>query len=163
MHMYMAKTAKLIREDFQKHKSKFMGSFSANEMQLSIPSSLLHLVKMIEHGPDIKSQLENDRCKSDLTTAQLIMFNYHPNINKRTVQDILLRVKLNFLFTWGCLFMPKCDLPGAEPRGESICVGGAAMVNSKPPHKRLKLMRIMSFCHIKSQASKCSMVDIIFE
>jgi hypothetical protein len=40
--------------------------------------------------------------------------------------------------------MPKCDLPGAEPRGESICVGGAAMVNSKPPHKRLKLMRIMS-------------------
>ena len=25
------------------------------------------------------------------------------------------------------------------------------LVNSKPPHKRLKLMRIMSFCHIKSR------------
>jgi hypothetical protein len=89
------------------HKSKFIGSFSASEIQLSIPSCLLHLVKMIEHGHDIKSQLENDRWKSDLTTAQLLMFNYHPNINKRTVQDILLRVKLHFLFTWGCLFMPN--------------------------------------------------------
>ena len=161
--MHMAKTAKLIREDLQKHKSKFIGSFSANEMQLSIPSSLLHLVKMIEHGPEIKSQLENDRCKSDLTTAQLIMFNYHPNINKRTVQDILLNVKLHFLFIWGCSFIPKCGLPTEEPREESIFVGGVAMVNSKPLHKRLKLMRIMSFCHIKSQPSKCSMVDIIFE
>ena len=140
-----------------------MGSFSADEIQLSIPSSLLHLVKMIEHGPDIKSQLENDRCKSDLTTAQLLMFNYHPNINKRTVQDILLNVNLHFLFIWGCSFIPKCGLPTEEPREESIFVGGVAMVNSKPLHKRLKLMRIMSFCHIKSQASKCSMVDIIFE
>jgi hypothetical protein len=50
-----------------------MGSFSADEIQLSIPLSLLHLVKMIEHGLGIKSQLENDRCKSDLTTAQLLM------------------------------------------------------------------------------------------
>jgi hypothetical protein len=63
----------------------------------------------------------------------------------------------------GLLIYAKCDLPAEEPRGESICVGGAAMVNSKPPHKRLKLMRIMSFCHIKSQASKCSMVNIIIE
>jgi hypothetical protein len=31
--------------------------------------------------------------------------------------------------------MPKCGLPAEEPRGESICVGGAAMVNSKPPYQ----------------------------
>jgi hypothetical protein len=86
------------------------------------------------------------------------MFNYHPNINNRTVQDILLNVKLHFLFIWGCLFMPKGGLPTEEPREESILVG-----EFQTPHKRLKLMRIMSFCHIKSQASKCSMVDIIFE
>jgi hypothetical protein len=48
----MAKTAKLVREDLQKHKSKFMGSFSAGEIQSSIPLSLLRLVNMIEHGPD---------------------------------------------------------------------------------------------------------------
>jgi len=53
--IHMAKTAEIIREDLQKHRSKFMGSFSADEIQSSIPSSLLHLVKMIEHGPDIKS------------------------------------------------------------------------------------------------------------
>ena len=55
--IHMAKKAEIIREDLQKHKS--------------IPSSLLHLVKMIEYGLDIKSQLENDRCKYDLTIAQL--------------------------------------------------------------------------------------------
>ena len=70
-NIHMAKTAEIIREDLQKHKSKFMGSFSADEIQSSIASSLLHLVKTIEHGPDIKSKLENDRCKSDLTIAQL--------------------------------------------------------------------------------------------
>ena len=68
--IHMAKTAGIRREDLQKHKSKFMRSFSADEIQSSIPSSLLHLVKMIEHGPNIKSQLENDRYKSDLTIAQ---------------------------------------------------------------------------------------------
>ena len=68
--IHMAKTAGIRREDLQKHKSKFMRSFSADDIQSSIPSSLFHLVKMIEHGPDIKSQLENDRCKSDLTIAQ---------------------------------------------------------------------------------------------
>jgi hypothetical protein len=83
----MAKTAELLRKVLQKHKSKFMGSFSADEIQSSIPSSSLHLVKMIEHGPDIKSQLENDRCKSGLTIAQLLMCSYHPNITKRTVQQ----------------------------------------------------------------------------
>jgi hypothetical protein len=57
---HMAKTAEILRKVLQKHKSKFMGSFSADEIQSSIPSSSLHLVKMIEHGPDIKSQLEND-------------------------------------------------------------------------------------------------------
>jgi hypothetical protein len=42
---------------------------------------------MIEHGSDIKSQLENDRYKSDLTIAQLLTFSYHPNITKMTVQQ----------------------------------------------------------------------------
>ena len=69
--IHMAKKAEIIREDLQKHKSKFMGPFSAHKIQSSIPSSLLHPVKMIEYGLDIKSQLENDRCKYDLTIAQL--------------------------------------------------------------------------------------------
>jgi hypothetical protein len=64
-----------------------MGSFSADKIQSSIPSSLHHLVKIIEHGLDIKSHLENDRYKSDLTIAQLLTFSYHPNITKMTVQQ----------------------------------------------------------------------------
>ncbi|VDI15847.1 Hypothetical predicted protein [Mytilus galloprovincialis] len=42
---------------------------------------------MIEHGPDIKSQLDNVSTKSDLAVAQLLMFNYHPNSQKVTVQQ----------------------------------------------------------------------------
>ncbi|CAC5407958.1 unnamed protein product [Mytilus coruscus] len=42
---------------------------------------------MIEHGPDIKSQLDNVSTKSDLALAQLLMFNYHPNSQKVTVQQ----------------------------------------------------------------------------
>jgi hypothetical protein len=76
------------------------------------------------------------------------MFDYHPNINKRTVQDILLNVKLHFLFIWGCSFIPKCGLPTEEPREESTF----AMVNSKPLHKRLKAKTkvfLIEFCPLK--------------
>ena len=52
-----------------------------------IPPPLLQLLKMIEHGPDIKSQLDNVSTKSDLALAQLLMFNYHPNSQKVTVQQ----------------------------------------------------------------------------
>ncbi|CAC5356066.1 unnamed protein product [Mytilus coruscus] len=42
---------------------------------------------MIEHGPDIPSQLENSVCKSDLAIAQLLMYNYHAKTPKVSEQQ----------------------------------------------------------------------------
>ena len=40
-----------------------------------IPSSLVQFVGMIEHGPDIKSQLRFDVSKTALVIAQLLQYN----------------------------------------------------------------------------------------
>jgi len=79
---------------------------------------------------------------------------------------ILLSVKLHFVFIWGCSLMPKCGLPTEEPQAESIFIDGAAMVNFKPPHKPITFEAYANdviLPYIKSQASKCSRVDIICE
>ncbi|CAC5404371.1 unnamed protein product [Mytilus coruscus] len=72
--------------EFSYSKTTFSGSLVSEDIDDSIPSPLLQLVKMIEHGPDIKSQLENVSTKSDLALAQLLMFNYHQNTQKVPVQ-----------------------------------------------------------------------------
>jgi hypothetical protein len=38
----------------------------------SVPRCLVELVLMIEHGPEIKSQIENGLAKSDFPIAQLL-------------------------------------------------------------------------------------------
>jgi hypothetical protein len=42
------------------------------------------LVSMIEHGPDIKFQIENGLAKSDFAIAQLLYFNSHTKWTKNT-------------------------------------------------------------------------------
>jgi hypothetical protein len=78
-----------------------MGSFWVDEIQSSIPPSLLQLVKMIEHGSDIKSQLENDRCKSDLTISQLLLFNYHSKFSKKDSAT----AKLSWVWGFICCYL----------------------------------------------------------
>ncbi|VDI22023.1 Hypothetical predicted protein [Mytilus galloprovincialis] len=85
--IHIGKTAEIIRAQIKEHKTKFSGSFSADDTQSSVPTSLLELVCMIEHGPDIQSQLENSVCKSDLAIAQLLMYNYHAKTPKISEQQ----------------------------------------------------------------------------
>ena len=54
--MHMAKTAEMIRCQLATKKTTFSGSLVSEDIDDSIPPPLLQLVKMIEHGPDIKSQ-----------------------------------------------------------------------------------------------------------
>ena len=56
--MYLAKRAELVREEMLQHSVKFQGTFDERDIQAAVPQSLLELVSMIEHGPDIESQLE---------------------------------------------------------------------------------------------------------
>jgi hypothetical protein len=50
----------------------------------SVPRCLVELVLIIEHGPDIKSQIENGLAKSDFAIAQLLYFNNHKKGTKNT-------------------------------------------------------------------------------
>ena len=48
-----------------------------------MPPSLIELVSMIEHGPDIQSQIENEATSSDLAISQIIQYNCHQSKKKR--------------------------------------------------------------------------------
>lgn len=79
----MAKTAEFVRAHMKEHKTKFKGPFTDEDIQNAVPRCLLELVRMIEHGPDIQSQLENDVSQSDMAIAQLLMYNYHAKVPKK--------------------------------------------------------------------------------
>ena len=57
-------------------------------------------------------------------------------------------------------------LQSEKPQEESIFIDGAVMVNFKPPHKPITFEAYANdviLPYIKSQANKCSRVDIIFD
>ena len=66
------------------------------EMQFQ---SLLELVSMIEHDPDMESQLENGVTMSDQATAQLLQYNCYEIGLKDS--DICPIVRLPLLYTLG--------------------------------------------------------------
>ena len=72
--IHLAKAAAIIRRDMLNHKSNFKSIFN-NDIQDAVPASLLQFVSMIEHGPDIKSQLQHGSSKSDLAISQLLQYN----------------------------------------------------------------------------------------
>ena len=63
----------------------------------SVPYCLVELVLMIEHGPDIKSQIENGLAKSDFAIAQLLYFNNHKKGPKTQVNTRDIQVTANHL------------------------------------------------------------------
>ncbi|CAC5418340.1 unnamed protein product [Mytilus coruscus] len=83
--MHMTKTVEMIRCQLVTKNTTFSGSMVPEDIDDSIPPTLLQLVKMIEH--DIKSQLDIISTKSDLGLAQLLMFDYPPNTKNVQVQQ----------------------------------------------------------------------------
>ena len=71
----ITKAAKILRRRMIDHKSSFCGTFHDNCVEDSIPSVLLQLISMIEHGADIKSQLKFGASKTDFAMAQLLQYN----------------------------------------------------------------------------------------
>ncbi|CAC5425424.1 unnamed protein product [Mytilus coruscus] len=82
--MHIAKTAEMIRCQLATKKTTFSGSLVSENIDESIPP-LLQLVKMIEHGPDNKSQLDYVSTMFDSSLDQLLMFYYHANTQKSPV------------------------------------------------------------------------------
>ena len=79
----VSKTAELVRNDILGKSANFDGYFVENGQETSVPPSLIELVSMIEHGPDIQSQIENEATRSDLAVAQIIQYNCHQSHRKR--------------------------------------------------------------------------------
>ena len=70
--IHIAKAAGIIRRDMLNRKN-FSSSFHDTYIEQAVPPSLLRFVCMIEHGADIKSQLQHGASKSDL--SQLLQYN----------------------------------------------------------------------------------------
>ena len=75
----VSRTAQLVRKDILKCSVNFDGHFEEN----CLPASLVELVSMIEHGPDIQSQIDNEIIMPDLAVAQIIHYNCHQSQRKR--------------------------------------------------------------------------------
>ena len=73
--IHLAKAAEMIRRDMLQHKSQFNGTLHDRCLEDVVPPSLLQFVCMIEHGADIKSQLQHGASKSDLAISQLLQYN----------------------------------------------------------------------------------------
>ena len=69
MPCILLKQVKLSRVIFVE-QNKFSGHFDRESVVESVPRCLVELVSMIEHGPDIKSQIEIGIAKSDVAIAQ---------------------------------------------------------------------------------------------
>jgi hypothetical protein len=82
--MYLAKASEIVRREIFAEQNKFSGHFDRDSVVDSVPRCLVELVLMIEHGPDIKSQIENGLGKSDFAIAQLLYFNNHKKGTKNT-------------------------------------------------------------------------------
>lgn len=76
----LAKAAKIIRKEMIDHKIKFENEFSAEHIEGSVPSSLLQFASMVEHGADIRSQLQQQVLRSDFAIAQLFQYNCYTRI-----------------------------------------------------------------------------------
>ena len=79
----VSKTAELVRKDILERSTNFDGHFEDNCQETSVPPSLIELVSMIEHGPDIQSQIENEATSSDLAISQIIQYNCHQSKKRR--------------------------------------------------------------------------------
>jgi hypothetical protein len=82
--MHLAKAADIIRKQILQSKVKFTGNFEKESVLSGVPQCLFQLVSMIEHGPDIESQLENGVAKSHLAISQLLQYNCHKKASKGT-------------------------------------------------------------------------------
>ena len=83
--LHVSKAADIVRSDILERKMKFEGSFEENCMETSVQQSLIELVSIREHSPDIETQIETETTKSDLAISQLLQYNCHQSPKKRNI------------------------------------------------------------------------------
>ena len=66
--MYLAKAREIVHRVIFVEQNKLSGHFDRDSVVDSVPRCLVELVSMIEHGPDIKSQIENGKVRFSTST-----------------------------------------------------------------------------------------------
>ena len=83
--IHLTKAAELIRRDMlSKSRPPLTNDFLDGCFQQYVPPSRVAFVGMIEHGADIKSQLQQGSSKSDLAISQLLQYNCFANYKDGT-------------------------------------------------------------------------------
>jgi hypothetical protein len=80
--MYITRAAEIVRKEMSQHKTHSTGTFNEVSMTGTVPNSLLPLVSMIEHGPDLESEIDNGITDADIAFAQLLLYNFHSKQTK---------------------------------------------------------------------------------
>ena len=102
----------MIWQEMLNHKSTFNTTLHDGIIEEALPQMLLQFVCMIEHGVDIKSQIQNGASKSDVALAQPFQYSCYARTKQRQRLTGTPRiVKHHLLYTWVCLCLPK---PGKE-------------------------------------------------
>lgn len=73
--LQLAKAAEIVRHEMFQVKQQFNGSFLPDCQGSSVPSSLLALVEMVLHGPNIRNRQNSSTLNHTLSIAQLMLFN----------------------------------------------------------------------------------------
>ena len=107
--LHLAKAANIVRRDMQELKHSFNGSFDKMCQENAVPSSLLCLINMILHGPNIQSQSSKTSVQSALSIAQLLQITALCVAVREllNVNDTTETRKRHFPSTLACLFTQK--------------------------------------------------------
>ena len=98
--MHLAKASEIVRREIFAKQNKFSVHVDRDSVVDSVPRCLVELVSMIEHGPDIKPQIEIGLAKSDCAIAQLWYFNSHKKGTKTQVNTRDIQVTANHLLLY---------------------------------------------------------------
>ena len=71
----LVRAANIVRQNLAELLFTFEGSFEPYCQQMSVPTSLLTLIRMLLVGPNISEQIPPTSQRHALTIAQLIKFN----------------------------------------------------------------------------------------
>jgi hypothetical protein len=90
--MHLAKASEIVNRVIFVEENKLSGHFDRDSVVDYVPRCLVKLVSMIEHGPDIESQIENGLAKSEF-----VYFNSHKKGPKTQVNTRDIQVAANHL------------------------------------------------------------------
>ena len=102
----LLKVTELVRGDICKRRIK---AFEEHFQETSVPPFIFELISIIEHSPEIQSQIENETTKSDQIVTQIVQYNCNQSRSKKAalVQRHSKDRETYIVYMSGCCYLPK--------------------------------------------------------